>query len=95
MSGRLTFKGSLSKPTFCEVFAMIVNNCNFLFDLVTLLREKAIEAKIAANTGGDYENGRHFAYYEVLSLIQQQAQAFGIEIVNIGMSEFDPEKDVL
>jgi hypothetical protein len=74
---------------------MTANDFNFLFDLVSLLREKAVEAKNEANTGSDYEKGRHFAYYEVLSLIQQQAQAFGIGMENIGMKEFDPDRDVL
>lgn len=68
---------------------------NFLSDLVVLLREKAAEAKDEARIGSDYEKGRHFAYYEVLSLIQQQSQAFGIKMEDIGMAGFDPDKDIL
>lgn len=74
---------------------MNVNNQDFLFDLVSLFREKAAEAKGEAKVGGDYEKGRNFAYYEVLSLIFQQAEVFGVDLESIGMSGFDPDKDVL
>jgi hypothetical protein len=52
---------------------MTADNFDFLSDLVTLHWEKAEEAKDEAKDGGDYEKGKHFGYYEVLSLIQQQA----------------------
>ncbi len=74
---------------------MTADNHDFLLDLVTLLREKAAEAKEEAAVGGDYNKGRHFAYYEVLSLVYQQAQVFGIDLESIGMGGFDPEQDIL
>lgn len=74
---------------------MNVDSNNFLSDLVILLREKASEVKSGCATGNDYEKGRLFAYYEVLSLIHQQAQAFGIDLNKIGMTNFNPDQDVL
>jgi hypothetical protein len=35
------------------------------------------------------------AYHEIVSLIQQQAEAFGIPIEDIGLSDISPEKDLL
>ncbi len=35
------------------------------------------------------------AYYEVISLMQQQAEAFGIPLTDINLEGLDPEKDVL
>jgi len=60
-----------------------------------LLREKTEEAKTAARVGGEYEKGQHFAYYEVLSLICQQAKVFGLGLESIGMGGFDPDRDIL
>ena len=50
-----------------------------LTDVSRELLEKAKAAKAdAAQSGSDYDKGRHFALYEVMSLLVQQADAFGI-----------------
>ncbi|MEZ4618175.1 MAG: hypothetical protein R2867_22040 [Caldilineaceae bacterium] len=46
-----------------------------------------------ANT--DFEKGRLLAYYEVLSLIQQQAVVFDIDLAEIGLKDFNVDKDIL
>ena len=53
--------------------------------------------RIKQNTSDDmeFEKGRLFAYYEVLSLIQQQAKAFGIDMAKINMENFDADRDIL
>ena len=46
-------------------------------------------------SGGDidrFEAGRRFAFYEVLSLLKQQAIAFGISETEIGLEGADIEK---
>jgi hypothetical protein len=44
------------------------------------LFEKAKMAKAdAARSGSDYDKGRHFALYDVISLFVQQADAFGVD----------------
>jgi hypothetical protein len=71
------------------------SNINFMRDLAALLREKALESKQEAKTGGDFEKGRQIAYYEVLSLIQEQACVFDINLVEIGLNDFDADRDLL
>ncbi len=66
----------------------------FIRDLVFLLKEKNDESKNAAKQD-DYEMGKHMAYYDVLSLIYQQAIGFGIDLEDIGMANYDPDRDSL
>jgi hypothetical protein len=67
-----------------------------LADVSRELLEKAKAAKMdAAQSGSDYDKGRHFALYEVVSLLAQQADAFGIDRGAIGLAEIDPEQDML
>lgn len=70
---------------------------NYLFDLGTLLREKAFEAKRSRQEGTneDYHIGRLMAYYEVVSLMIHQAEVFGIELSEINLTEIDPDRDLL
>ncbi|WP_214467820.1 hypothetical protein [Microbacterium flavescens] len=44
---------------------------------------------------GPFEAGRLFAYVEVISLMQQQAVAFGIDLTELGLDDIDPERDLL
>lgn len=65
-------------------------------DVSRELFEKARLAKVEAmNSGADYDKGRHFALYEVLSLLIQQADAFGIDRAALGLVQVDPERDLL
>lgn len=66
----------------------------FIRDLVYLLKEKNEECKKLAKQD-DYEAGQHMAYYDVLSLIYQQAIAFNIDLDDIGMANYDPDRDAL
>lgn len=73
---------------------------NYLFDLCVLLKEKALEAKRVAGASSnsdklDYELGRLMAYHEMISLLQEQALAFNISLNEIGLADFDPEKELL
>lgn len=67
-----------------------------LVDVSRELLEKARTAKVAARrSSADYDTGRHFALYEVISLLVQQADAFGIDRGAIGLGGVDPERDLL
>jgi hypothetical protein len=67
-----------------------------LADVGRELVEKAKAARTdAGHSGSDYDKGRHFALYEVISLLAQQADAFGIDRATIGLDDVDPERDLL
>ncbi len=73
---------------------------DYLWDLVDLLKRSAREARAKLSdlpAGGDqaFESGRVTAYYEVISLMQQQAVAFGIGLDDIGLDDINPERDLL
>ncbi len=65
---------------------------NFLRDLATLLIEEAQAAKADAakkkkeGQPSDWESGQAFALYRALSLIEQQAIAFGLSKEDIGLA---------
>lgn len=70
---------------------------NFILDLGALVRDVALKAvdNSRASGGGQFEAGRAMAWYEVTSLIQQQAAAFGLSRAQCGLSGFDAERDLL
>jgi hypothetical protein len=43
----------------------------------------------------NYSLGYLMAYHEVISLLQQQAVAFGISLESLGLHDIDPENDLL
>jgi hypothetical protein len=73
---------------------------NYLRDLGDLVKRSALGARAerdAASAEADraFESGRLTAYYEVVSLMQQQAVAFGIELGELALDDIDPERDLL
>lgn len=65
-----------------------------------MLREKALDAKLHrdASTGSDdetYAVGRLMAYHEIVSLMQSQAEAFGLNLADIALDKIDAEQDLL
>jgi hypothetical protein len=71
----------------------------YLRDLGVLLKEMALRAreeqKSASEGNRDYALGRLMAMHEVISLMQQQAQAFGMELESISLNDIEPEKDLM
>ena len=73
---------------------------SYLLDLGQLIKQKALESKESkeASTGKpnhDFEVGRLMAFHEIVSLMQQQAEAFGIALDEIALGDLDPERDLL
>jgi hypothetical protein len=72
---------------------------NYLRDLGYLVRESALEAKRRANEAADddraFEQGRALAYYEVVSLMKEQALAFGIDPSRLSLADVNPDQDLL
>jgi len=74
----------------------------YLKDLAILLKEKARYAVIDRDSkkqdGGpdyDYADGLLMAYHEVISLMQQQAEAFGIPLALVKLDDINPETELL
>ena len=73
---------------------------NYLLDLGMLLKKDALEAraKAVASKGTDayeFDSGRAFAYYEVISIMQQQAAAFGVPLEALSLADVDADRDLM
>ena len=71
----------------------------FLRDLGMLLKQKARSAQQEAARSRaedrDYKLGFLMAYHEVVSLVKQQADAFGIDVRALCLDDIDPDRDLL
>ena len=79
----------------------------YLRDLGYLLRERAEEAARKARSIGAkrpvpertvadaFDKGVAHAYYEVLSVMQNQAEAFEIPLADLALEGLDPERDLI
>jgi len=73
---------------------------NYLFDPGYLLRERALNAKqelpAARGTASEaFHSGRALAYYEVISLLVNQAIAFGLPVEDLHLEGLEPDRDLL
>jgi len=68
---------------------MLIDTCRELVEMAKAARAEANQS------GTDYDKGRSFAFYEALSLLEQQANAFSIDRSSIGLSNFNAERDLL
>jgi len=77
---------------------------NYLFDLGRRLlseaegvRQTCDSLRAQGITGPNYEfqSGRALAYYEVLSMLISQAQAFGLDLTVLGLEGIDPDRLLL
>jgi len=65
----------------------------YLQDLIPLIIENSKSLiKKQEQKNNDFVDGQIFAYYNILSLMQQQAVAFGIDLKEIGLQELEIEK---
>lgn len=68
----------------------------YLIDLVSILKDAAMEVKKKTeNNSNDFDEGRLMAYHEFISLLKQQADAFGINLKDINLQDFDEYKELL
>ncbi len=56
---------------------------NFLKDYIFIIREQL--SKTRQKCDNEYDRGRVFAYYDILSILQMQAQSFEIDLDKIGL----------
>ncbi len=69
---------------------------DYLRDLGQQLREYALQAKKQADEGGrsDFDCGYLSGFHRVISLMQQQAESFGISLVELGLDGIDADTDL-
>ncbi|MBL8631905.1 MAG: hypothetical protein JNM40_01690 [Myxococcales bacterium] len=64
-----------------------------------MLKEKALTARLDAAQGRaedrDYKLGFLMAYHDVISLVKQQADAFGVDVRALCLDDIDPDRDLL
>jgi hypothetical protein len=69
---------------------------NYLRDLGPLLMDLARTARADADRTGDaFDRGRSMDLYEAVSLVVQQADAFGFDRGDVGLDGIDPDRDLL
>jgi hypothetical protein len=73
---------------------------HYLHDTIEFLLDYALEAKSERerNRGTEKQafwDGYLLAFHRVISLFQQQANAFGIPLEDIGLSKVDPDHDLV
>jgi len=71
----------------------------YLYDLGLLIKENALKVKnkAKASEGEDrsFHRGILFGYAEVISLMQQEAEAFGIGLDEVRLDDIKPEGDLI
>lgn len=64
---------------------------NYLADIISQLIEEALELR--KNPISEFEKGQLFGYYEIISKLLNQAEAFGIsDKVPLKWRDFSPEE---
>lgn len=67
----------------------------YLRDLGCLIKELAVESKKdVATHHSDFATGYMAGFHRVVSLMQQQAEAFGIPLIDIALDGFDPDDEL-
>jgi hypothetical protein len=74
---------------------------HFLFDLGFDIKSRALEAKksLDETVRGTEEHslqfGRVLAYNEVISIMQQNAEGFGIALTDLRLEDIVPDRDLM
>jgi hypothetical protein len=74
---------------------------HFLHDLGEIVKTRAFETKEerAREREGsatyEFQCGRLIAFNEVVSILQQQAEGFGISLKELNLDDIDPDRDLI
>jgi hypothetical protein len=69
---------------------------NYLLDLGTLVREIAVEAREKhEKEDTEFTAGYRMGMYRMVTLMQQQADAFGIPLDKLKLDDFDPDQELI
>jgi hypothetical protein len=67
----------------------------YLEDLGILIKEYALRVKETSSNASiknGFEEGEMFACYRIISIMQQQAKAFDIQLSEINLDDINPDK---
>jgi hypothetical protein len=68
-------------------------HAHYLVDLGQHLREAGEQTKRDLTSAPtEFQRGRMMAYYEVLSLMYEQAKAFGLPLSDVSLEGLDPDR---
>ena len=71
----------------------------YLHDLGALLKEEALaahsELQEASSDDKLYAQGQLMAFYRVISMMQEQARAFDIDLKTLALDDIYPDRDLL
>ena len=69
---------------------------SYCLDLGTLVREIAMDAKERhQKQNTEFSSGYLIGMYRIITLMQQQAEAFGMSLEAINLDGLDPEADLI
>ena len=79
---------------------MSVATENYLLDLGSLVKRKALDIRTRLRSASescqdDFELGQLAAYYEVISLMRDQALIFELSEESLSLAGFDPDTELL
>lgn len=107
-SGRVTFSVKKNNWKSYGSYAMVSDRANdsddaarlYLSDLGELVKDLARSAKVerdksCSDEDRAYALGRLMALHEVVSLMQQQADLFGLSCSVLNLQDVEPERDLL
>ncbi|MFO1428792.1 MAG: hypothetical protein U1F76_01420 [Candidatus Competibacteraceae bacterium] len=63
-----------------------------LEEVLLVARQHGVEA---AKGSKEFDQGLAMAYYDVLTVAIEQAQLLGVDLDEIGLAGFDPDKEIL
>lgn len=70
----------------------------YLQDLSRLIKKYARDARAESDArkseNDDFYQGILAAYYRVITLMQQQAEGFNIDLMTIGLEDINPDTDL-
>ena len=71
---------------------------HYLFDLGLLIKERALEARRQRDEspadGFEFHAGRVLAFNEMISIMKQQAEGFGIPLSDLRLDDIEPDRDL-
>jgi hypothetical protein len=72
---------------------------NYIIDLISIIKKQAKEAKLEADHPKEgyesFNNGYLMAYHTVIEFMKNQTGVFNINQKDIGLSDIEPERDLL